>query len=80
MDRYNDAIVAFATSHGVPVLTDRDSVPADDAHYVDWAHMTDAGKREHGRAIPAVLRRAAPGHTCDRGQDGARRTKPSLIA
>jgi hypothetical protein len=43
MDRYNDAIVVFATSHGVPVVTDRDSVPADDAHYVDWAHMTDAG-------------------------------------
>ena len=43
MDRYNDAIVAFATSHGVPVVTDRDGVPADDRHYVDWAHMTDLG-------------------------------------
>jgi hypothetical protein len=40
---YNEAIVAFATSRGVPVLADRDGVPADDAHYVDWAHMTDAG-------------------------------------
>jgi lysophospholipase L1-like esterase len=43
MDRYNEAIVAFASSQGIPVVTDREGVPADDAHYVDWAHMTDRG-------------------------------------
>ena len=43
MDRYNEAIVAFAASQGIPVVTDREGVPADDEHYVDWAHMTDRG-------------------------------------
>ena len=30
-------------SHDVPVVTDRDSIPADNEHYADWAHMTDQG-------------------------------------
>ena len=43
MDLYNDALVAFADEHGVPVINDRSSIPGDSQHFVDWAHFSDAG-------------------------------------
>ena len=45
MKRYNDAIVDFAHARDVPVLTDTDSIPADDEHFADCMHLTDAGCR-----------------------------------
>jgi lysophospholipase L1-like esterase len=43
MDLYNEAIVRFSDSRGIPVVTDRQSVPADETHFADFAHFTDAG-------------------------------------
>jgi lysophospholipase L1-like esterase len=43
MDLYNSAILEYGRSLGVPVVDDRTAVPADAEHFVDWAHMTDAG-------------------------------------
>ncbi|MEX2285788.1 MAG: SGNH/GDSL hydrolase family protein [Planctomycetaceae bacterium] len=43
LDNYNEAIAQYATSHGLPVLEDRTSVPGDSEHYVDYVHMTDKG-------------------------------------
>jgi hypothetical protein len=43
IDEYNAAIVEFGRSHNVPVVDDRTFIPADSQHFVDWAHMTDAG-------------------------------------
>ncbi|MGH9387881.1 MAG: SGNH/GDSL hydrolase family protein [Vicinamibacterales bacterium] len=43
MDLYNAAIVSYGRTRGVPVVDDRTAVPADREHFVDWAHMTDAG-------------------------------------
>jgi hypothetical protein len=43
MDYYNDAILRYAHAHDVPVVDDRTMIPADAEHFVDWAHMTDAG-------------------------------------
>lgn len=40
---YNAAIVAFANEHGLPIVTDTDSIPADDAHFADCIHFADAG-------------------------------------
>jgi lysophospholipase L1-like esterase len=42
-DLYNDAIVKFGASRGIPVVEDRDSIPADDEHFADYMHLTDAG-------------------------------------
>ena len=43
VDLYNDAIVRFALSHQIPVVEDRTSIPADDAHFADFVHLRDAG-------------------------------------
>jgi hypothetical protein len=43
MDTYNDAILAFAARHGLPVVDDRVAVPADDEHFVDCMHLSDRG-------------------------------------
>ena len=40
---YNDAILAFANERGLPVVTDTDSIPADDEHFADCIHFADAG-------------------------------------
>lgn len=45
MDLYNRAIVNLAHARGIPVVTERESIPADERHYVDCMHMTDAGSR-----------------------------------
>jgi lysophospholipase L1-like esterase len=42
-DVYNSAIIGFASSRGIPVVTDVESIPADDEHFVDYMHFTDAG-------------------------------------
>jgi lysophospholipase L1-like esterase len=42
-ETYNKAIVDFATSRSILVLTDTDSIPADDTHFADYMHLTDAG-------------------------------------
>lgn len=55
MDLYNRAIVDYAHSHGVPVVEERDSIPADSEHYADWAHMTDAGARQMAQRFEHFL-------------------------
>lgn len=43
LDRYNEAVLGFAEAHGIPVVDDRNRIPADAEHYVDCMHLTDAG-------------------------------------
>jgi lysophospholipase L1-like esterase len=43
MDLYNEAIIRFAHSRQIPVVADRDSIPADSAHFTDFVHFADAG-------------------------------------
>jgi hypothetical protein len=43
MDIYNESIVHFANSRGIPVVADRQSIPADERHFADFVHLTDAG-------------------------------------
>ena len=43
MDRYNQAIMDFADEAGIPVIRERDSIPADKEHFVDCMHLADAG-------------------------------------
>jgi lysophospholipase L1-like esterase len=43
VDLYDAAIVDYANSHDIPVLAERDSIPADDEHFADCIHMADAG-------------------------------------
>jgi hypothetical protein len=43
MDTYNDAILAFARQHGLPVVDDPVAVPADGDHFVDCMHLSDRG-------------------------------------
>jgi lysophospholipase L1-like esterase len=42
-DLYNKALLDYAKSHGVPIVDDRESVPGDDRHFVDWAHFSEEG-------------------------------------
>jgi lysophospholipase L1-like esterase len=43
IDAYNDAIIEYAKAHGLPVVEDCDSIPADSDHFADCMHLTDAG-------------------------------------
>lgn len=43
MDAYNDAIVSYASAHKLPVVDDREAVPADAQHYSDCMHFLDPG-------------------------------------
>lgn len=40
---YNAAILAFAREHQLPIVTDTESIPADDKHFADCIHFADAG-------------------------------------
>ena len=42
-DAYNKALVDYAHAHGVPVVEDTASVPADAKHFIDCVHFADAG-------------------------------------
>lgn len=43
LEQYNAAIVDFAHQHGVPVIEDLESIPADEEHFADCIHFADAG-------------------------------------
>src|SRR5262249_4427880 len=43
IDYYNQAIVQYARSQRIPVVEDRESIPADSKHFADCMHLTDAG-------------------------------------
>lgn len=43
MDVYNAAILEYATTHRLPVVDDRDAVPADEEHFADCMHVADKG-------------------------------------
>jgi GDSL-like lipase/acylhydrolase family protein len=43
MDVYNQAILDYGQRAHIPVVDDRDAVPADAVHYADCMHLTDAG-------------------------------------
>jgi hypothetical protein len=55
MDLYNDALVAYAKAHDVPVIDDRVSIPGDSAHFADWAHFTDAGAEQMGQRFARFI-------------------------
>jgi lysophospholipase L1-like esterase len=55
IDLYNDAVVGYAESHGVPVVADRDSIPGDDQHFADWAHFADEGAAAMGARFARFL-------------------------
>jgi lysophospholipase L1-like esterase len=43
MDTYNQAILDYASSNGLPVVDDRESVPPDPEHFSDAMHLVDKG-------------------------------------
>ena len=43
MDRYNASILEYGRSHDVPVVDDRDAIPADAEHFTDCMHLADKG-------------------------------------
>jgi hypothetical protein len=43
MDVYNNAILRYAKEHDLPVVDDRDAIPADAEHYSDCMHFKDSG-------------------------------------
>ena len=43
MDVYNQAILDYAKRAGLPVVDDREAVPADAEHYSDCMHFLDKG-------------------------------------
>jgi lysophospholipase L1-like esterase len=58
IDRYNDAIVAFARAHGLVVAADRDAVPADAEHFADCMHFHDPGCTVMARRFAQLLERS----------------------
>jgi len=43
IDMYNKAIVDYARTHGVPVVEETTSIPADAKHFLDCIHLSDEG-------------------------------------
>lgn len=43
MATYNAAILQYGREHGLPVVDDRDSIPADAEHFSDCMHLLDKG-------------------------------------
>jgi lysophospholipase L1-like esterase len=43
MDVYNQAIVDYAARQHLPIVDDREAIPADADHFHDCMHLTDAG-------------------------------------
>jgi|GEM_PF-1097007 Lysophospholipase L1 and related esterases len=42
-DAYNAAVLEFGSTSGVPVVDDREVIPADAEHFVDCCHLADKG-------------------------------------
>jgi hypothetical protein len=42
-DAYNKAVLEFGRAHGVPVVDERECIPADAEHFVDCVHLADKG-------------------------------------
>jgi hypothetical protein len=55
IDIYNESIARFADSRGIPMATDRQSIPADGAHFADFCHLTDAGCEAMARRFADFL-------------------------
>jgi len=43
LDRYNQAITDFASQTNTPIITEIDSIPADEEHFADCMHLRDVG-------------------------------------
>ena len=43
VDVYNDAILGYGKRAGLPVVDDRNAIPADAAHFADCMHLADQG-------------------------------------
>ena len=43
VDLYNEAILSFARTHHLPVVDDRDAIPATDEYFADCMHLADKG-------------------------------------
>jgi lysophospholipase L1-like esterase len=55
VDLYNDAIVDFGKRRGVPVVEDREAIPGDSVHFVDWAHFASPGTALMARRIARFI-------------------------
>ena len=56
MDVYNQAIVDYATRQNLPVVDDRDSIPADAEHFTDCMHLADKGAEAMAERFVRYLR------------------------
>jgi hypothetical protein len=56
MDRYNASILEYGRSHDVPVVDDRDAIPADAEHFTDCMHLADKGATSMANRFLRFLR------------------------
>ena len=59
MDRYNDAIIAYAKRSGVPVVDEREAIPPDAEHFADCMHLADKGNKAMANRFYRFIRTAA---------------------
>jgi lysophospholipase L1-like esterase len=55
IDLYNKALLEFAQAQGVPIVDDRESVPGDERHFVDWAHFSGEGTAKMAQRFARFL-------------------------
>jgi hypothetical protein len=58
MEVYNNAILTFAYQHGLPVVDDREAVPADADNYSDCMHLLDKGSEAMAERFSRYLQRS----------------------
>jgi lysophospholipase L1-like esterase len=56
MDVYNHAILRYGDTHGVPVVDDREAIPADADHFTDCMHLADKGAEAMAERFYRFLR------------------------
>jgi hypothetical protein len=52
---YNQVIREVAGSHHALLVGGEDTIPADDKHFADYVHLTDAGSEAQARRVTAAL-------------------------
>jgi len=56
VDRYNQAILDYGHRAGIPVVDDRDAIPADGEHFADCMHLLDKGSEAMADRFARFLR------------------------
>lgn len=56
IDRYNQAIVDYGLRAGIPVVDDREAIPADGDHFADCMHLLDRGSQAMADRFDRFLR------------------------